>query len=86
VAIGIAVLDHNVATLDEPRLFETLKYRRRQMRVIARPADAEEPDYPQWRTLRPRPERPCNRRCGRRAGEERDELAPSLLEHGDFLP
>src|SRR5215472_4569372 len=46
-----------------------------------RPRAAEKPDHRHRRLLRARRERP-----GRRAAEQRDELAPFHVEHGDFLP
>jgi len=45
------------------------------------PNKVEKPDHRHRRLLRARRDRPCSR-----AAEQRDELAPSYVKHGNFLP
>jgi hypothetical protein len=67
-----AIFDHYVLALDIADLFESLAEYGQTIRRRFRRCRVEDPDYRHCRPLRPRRERPSNRR----AADERDELAP----------
>src|SRR4029077_13479147 len=63
------VFDCDVLTLDEAYFLQALAERCHQLGVVGERPSAEKPDH---RLLRPRCDRPSNRR----AAEQRDEVAP----------
>src|SRR5437899_2869060 len=78
MALQPVVLDHYVLALDEAGFVEAFAERYHIARgAISRPA-ANKPHHRYRRLLRARRERPR----GRRAAEQRDELASSYVEHG----
>ena len=70
-----AIFDRDVAALDIAGFAQALAERVQPARVAAGGGAAQEADHRQ-RRLRARGQRPGNRRRGRRAAEQRDELAP----------
>src|SRR5262249_45048381 len=73
-----AILDPQVAALAPAQLLQRLLERRELGTAGAATArEHADPPYAPW-LLRARPERPR----GRRAAEQRDELAASCVEHG----
>jgi hypothetical protein len=84
VTLSGAVLDRDVAALDETGLIQTLADDRDERGVGRRRTDAEQADNRHGALLRPRRERP--RGC--RAAKERDEFAPShaIARRGQNLP
>src|SRR5262249_20322596 len=75
------IFNDDVLALDIARFFQALAKRRQDVCILAGPPAVEKSDHGHRRLLRVRRERPR----GRRAAEQRDELAPFHAEHGDFL-
>jgi hypothetical protein len=71
-----AELDRDVLALDEARLLQALTERGHEVRGVGERRAAQEPDHRHRRLLRARRERPMNRKPGRRAAEQGDEVAP----------
>src|SRR5262249_15480370 len=75
LTLSPTIVERDVLTLDKARFIESLPDERNQRRVDSRRTTAEQSDHWQCTLLRPRRERPR----GRRAADERDELAASQL-------
>jgi hypothetical protein len=76
-----AVFDHDVLALDEACFLQALAERGHQVSGICERGVPQETNNRHCRLLRTRRERPR-----RRAAEQRDELAPSHVEHGASSP
>src|SRR5262249_15595964 len=79
--LGPAIFDRHALALYIASILEALAEWAEKILTGVRRSLVKEPDHGQCRLLCPRRKRPR----GRRAAEERDEIAPSWVEHG-LLP
>jgi hypothetical protein len=77
--LSVTIFNRNISAFDEATLAQALLKRGQELCIcICRP-DAQKPNHRHCRLLRARREWP--RGSSRRAAEQRDDLAPSHVEH-----